>query len=224
MTTLFSVPSSALNPRIEVFTPSIDTDFTLPTTGIFAGQVIEVFNRAAISSPFPLINIKANGTVIDRIYPQTAAKVVALVNNPVLVTDWAATRTGMVGEVIESTNTTAVTITSTSGTNLKTIPITTTGVYLVSASVVVSASGDGTGKYLVAVIASSAASMTGMFGNNYAKDIIVTGLDTGASGWNGCGTMILTRTISAGTTLYLNAQTNSGSTSCFGYIQATRIA
>lgn len=91
MTTLNStIASSPLDPRIETLTPTVNTDFTLPSTGIKAGQRLIMFNNGANSGNYPIVSLKAsNGTLIRQVYAQTDGMIVALQDTPTDAAHWA---------------------------------------------------------------------------------------------------------------------------------------
>lgn len=93
LNTLHSVRS--LDSRIETLTPTVNTDFTLPSTGILAGQRVIMLNNGANSGNFPIVSLKAsNGTLVRQVYPQCDGTVVALQDTPTDVAHWAG-----VGEI-----------------------------------------------------------------------------------------------------------------------------
>lgn len=97
MTTLNgSLASSPLDPRIEISTPSVNEDFTLPSTGIKKGQRVTMINNGANSGNYPIITMKSSdGDVVRSVYPQSDGTVVALQDTPTDGSHWAGLGTVM---------------------------------------------------------------------------------------------------------------------------------
>lgn len=74
--------------RIQVVTPTADRAYTLPTTGVKAGDEFHFINNAASTVAF-VINVKSSGgNQVLTIYPNTSNSVVALQDTPTTAAHW----------------------------------------------------------------------------------------------------------------------------------------
>jgi hypothetical protein len=80
-----TLASSPADPRIELLTPLVDTDFTLSSTGIKAGSQFLMLNNGVS----PVITLKAsNGDIVQQVFSKTGGTVVALQDNPTTAAHW----------------------------------------------------------------------------------------------------------------------------------------
>lgn len=79
-----------LDVQVDLQLPGSSTDYTLPSTGVRAGQRIVVMNGAANTAPYPIISIKSSsGALVRQVYPQTEGTVIALQDTPTTAAHWA---------------------------------------------------------------------------------------------------------------------------------------
>lgn len=75
--------------RIQSITPTAARTYTLPTTGVVAGDVFTVANNAAVSSSNLFITVNSSaGNAIRTVYPQTTARFMATQATPTTSAHW----------------------------------------------------------------------------------------------------------------------------------------
>ena len=135
-----------------------------------------------------------------------------------------AIASGYVGEVIASTSTSAVS-TGTGGSTIRSISVTTTGVYRITANISLATIIQATANTYLAAAVNTTSAVAGGFGAINGKDIGYVGFFSNTAGTYGGLTLSFTAVVTAGSDLNLNANLSSGSAiNVTGYIEATRIA